>query len=86
MSSTSLTTRFSEDDFDDSEGTGAYGDVFGKSIEKLKDASSVSSLYATFFMCWMGFCCGFKLSGRATVADAMLPSVLHCLMGVTTVD
>lgn len=47
-SNTNLTTGFSEDDIDDSEVTGAYGDVFGKSIEKLKDASSVSSLHATF--------------------------------------
>ncbi|KAG0625720.1 hypothetical protein M758_2G075900 [Ceratodon purpureus] len=38
--STSLTTRPYEDDIDDSEVAGAYGDVFGKSIEKLKDASS----------------------------------------------
>jgi hypothetical protein len=43
--STSLTTRSYEDDIDDSEVAGAYGDVFGKSIEKLKDASSVSSVY-----------------------------------------
>lgn len=54
---TSLTTRFSEDDIDDSEVTGAYGDVFGKSIEKLKDASSVSSLYAIFEN---SIECGFK--------------------------
>ena len=40
--STSLTTRSFEDDIEDSEVAGAYGDVFGKSFEKLKDASSVS--------------------------------------------
>lgn len=47
MPNTNLTTWFSEDDIDDSEVTGAYGDVFGKSIEKFKDASSVSCLHAT---------------------------------------
>ena len=36
-----------EDDTDDSEVAGAYGDVLGKSIEKLKDVSTVSFCYST---------------------------------------
>lgn len=55
--SSSLTTRSYEDDIDDSEAAGAYGDVFGKSIEKLKDTSSVSSFYSTLehWIPWMEF-------------------------------
>ena len=41
MSSSSVALRSDGED-DNTEVAGAYGDVFSKSIEKLKDASSVS--------------------------------------------
>jgi hypothetical protein len=44
MSSSSLTLRSDGED-DNAEVAGAYGDVFSKSIEKLKDASSVSLIF-----------------------------------------
>jgi hypothetical protein len=48
VASSSLSTGL-EDDFD-TELAGAYGDIFSKSIEKLKDASTVR-LFVTALSC-----------------------------------